>query len=386
MKALSAIVWAAWAALAPTNAAAGDDLPPDFKAWWERITAGGADGPNWDGISLKYRVEFVYLPPAKELESLRARVAGKPEHPERPKLESYERYIATGKAPATQYQIWRMGQEWRCAKSWDRPERPYWDFGWSREGAWELLPQTLIVSPPDATAHSHASKVASVASGVTHNASLFLSGGLISAGSLQIPIVVRMQSAGRWSAEGTRKDDRIEARLRAQGTWMGNGRGTVERCILETRPQGAEAWQVGTYISEGWKDHDDVGIRLASVVTLYNNDNAPEQRYVLLGVEEFTSDQFRSIVRVPELNKPDPVRGALTFRTVRDTRPDATSLWEGQGLEPTIAQVDRDSREWRWRIGGWVLAGILTVAFVLLRMARIRAQAETTRSGERRNA
>jgi hypothetical protein len=387
MKALSAILWAAWVALAPTNAIAGDDLPPDFKAWWERITAGGADGPNWDGISLKYRVEFLHVPPEAELAEMKARVEGKPYHPDRSLLETYERRKSATTPDAIECQVWRWRGEWRNSRLWRYPHDQYTDFAWSRDGAWQLSEGMLVVVPPDAKSED-AQAIAVDSSGATLEMSMFISAGLISAPALGISLEPRLVSSERWVAEDSRRDKDSDCRLRAEGRWLGEGRGTVDRCVVEVRRPADAKPVIEACVAENWQNQPLVGHMLASVVTQYNTLGQPEKRYVLTEVQRFTETTFRDLVRVPRLDREDPIRGKTTFTSLRDLRPDADAFWASQGLAVSSRLTDEQERMNWLRAGGWILAGILVVMLVLLRARhggafQISWKSQTTMKGGR---
>ncbi|GJQ30089.1 MAG: hypothetical protein HBSAPP03_19730 [Phycisphaerae bacterium] len=349
------------------SSARGQVGTPEFEAWWSKITSGGAAGPRLDGVSLKYVRELVYIPPADELAAMRSRVAGHPIHPERFALEVYERRLKTGKPDTSEYQVWRLGSDWRLSKSYSTAELSFWDFASGPDGAWHLTPQKLTVVPQSAESQV-GREVASQSSGMTLETGILITGGLLNASALRVDLRPRMITENRWAVEAVKVEESRTIVIRAEGGWdASEAVGTVSRCEVRIaspgQPDNAEIYE-----SAGWEYQPRLGLNVAGVVTQLDARNQPVIRYRLVRVEEFDEAQFKELVRVPRLDTPDPIRGAVKVSSISDVRPGMATSWERQGATASESMIVAQSRMGAWRVAGWVVAGLLLITLVLLRV------------------
>lgn len=344
-----------------------------FQAWWAAVTSGGVMGPPADGLCFAYRVEFVYVPPAEDLEQMRRAVADRPEHPQRMELAHYERVLA-GQA-YTDSKVWRLKGMWRLSQSWEhKPNFPYWDFARGRDGAWQLTEDSLTLASTDVGSVG-GSAHASVSSGFTWETSLFQTGGITAAVANRVELAPVLDGDGRWTASGRRLDATGGAACTARGAWhRDRGWGTVEESEFSRLDAAGAVVGASRHLATDWRYVPELKRGVAHEVLELREDGARDKRLTLAGITPFTSAEFEALTAVPKPGGVDPVRGRLTFTSISDERGDErrhASVEDGKVMWPSPAPEGRPSRG--LRIAGWASAVFVIATIVLLRLRRSHA-------------
>jgi hypothetical protein len=348
------------------------ELPPAFVKWWSALTDGRDKGPSIDGCGFHYRLELLYVPPAAELNQLRQAVIDHPEHPQRPILSGYERRLRH--EDHVDKQVWRMGGYWRLSQSWDnRPDLPYWDFVWGKDGPWQLTSERLRLlstdtSNKDGQAHIRRS------SEISFETSLLLNSGLTIAAGNGLVLEPSLVGPDRWVLTARSASSTPPKSFTAHGTWDSiRGFGTVDEAEFRREATDSVPADSEKYVSRSWTVSDLVGRPVASEVTVFRRDGAPDRRLTLVSITPFTAREFDALTRQPTITSTDAVRGRVGYRSVLDETGRSVRVAEVTGgvMQWDTAQSSGEvSRAAPLRIAGWMAAGLLLLTLVVIRLRR----------------
>jgi hypothetical protein len=340
---------------------ASADLLRDFEGWWDAAKAYWPDSPVYVAWA-----EHIHPDPAlseSDLRAMAARVEGRPDHPEREVLENERRRRGSG-PDIVRYEAWIGGPasvRFNRTDTW-RPffvdvgidGRTQWsltsthlaivdsraapsmrDFGVFADDVQRMLRQLVWcgfgsrVKPQGATAHGdHATLVAGAAdlSDVEWRGRLD-------------------KSTGRFLADESRvvassiAPDRVGASTRF-GDWVYSA-------------------ALGEWISQRVESRDPEG-RLVKALELTELRPLDEQ-------------ELASVLAIPDVSEPDPVRGEPTFTTIMDHRPGiakASVVQDGavvgeRPLGEPAGGLNRSTRTLTW-----IAAGVIVATLVVLRLRR----------------
>jgi hypothetical protein len=366
-------VAAAGALLAGVAASSGQTTDRAFDAWWQKLTRAGAAGPSIDGLNLRFEYAvWVPWPSTDEIEALRARVKGRPDHPDRRRLAALESALRWNGWVSQTVSVWRWGHEWRINREGEALRGGgvgYFDAAWADGLAWQLNDSQLITVAQTRTGETPY-RIEGMGAALGGDVDALLSGGLAALIDLGIVLIPTLEG-DRWrvQARGTsQKGSGYE--VEAEGRWQADkGWGTVDRVV--SRVGGSGLPTVATM--SGWEVVEGQPMAAEAVWAL--TDGTPVARRRLISAGRYGRQEFRALVREPRAHVPDPERGDLSFRAVADFR----------GRVPVFARVDPQDRSRlvvyegpeppgvrMLRPLGWVLAVLLVGMLAVVKLIRTR--------------
>lgn len=340
-----------------------------FEQWWAKVSANGKEGPNVDGLRIHYKTETFYPKPSQsEMSDIEARIKDKPDHPDRHRLWEFQRQLNAPSPEVGECTMWRLDGRWRynAASSYNTQ---FTDCAWDKGHSWMLTPEFVRILDPRRAEVSHFRVDLFVGnlvndSGALVNASLGAFTSMIS-----VTLSPKRDASGRrWSVKGEGKDSAGRSdSLEVDGTWDPSaGWGTIERLKWVGRPTNGLVEGM-IYELRDWKFIPRIGLGIASESRELSLEGALTKRYTVLDMGEFTEREFDKFVAIPKADRPDPVRGALTFATIEDYRTLSPVITDREGrpigVTAQIQQAQTASVRLRWM--GWVV-GVSVVAIALI--------------------
>lgn len=333
------------------------------KAEWAR----SADPLSLPGMRLDLEItDYVVVDTAK-IEALRKLVQGFPDHPKRFTLMMLEQEAArSGKA--TRYSLWLWSNNnWRVNSS--PPVGEYVDVTVTPSVDWTLNPHQLQVIAPDATPeHQNPSEFGPMYAGFIR---------VLHFGGFDAFSPIGLRVSGVAPAQG--------------GHWMVHANSdtdlTVEYNILWSREYNRGFVQSFSehHVSPdkaslncdvrltGWKSMGSSNQWLASEADISYPATGNRRRMVVSKATDCSNDEFQAVAAIPVADKPDPVRGYLTFNSIYDHRPGkdrAIDILGGQKREISLPPVVTPTPESTWRWYGWGTLALAAGCLAALRYAR----------------
>ncbi len=353
-----------WGGIAPRAAAQTDN--PAFNEWWERVTAGGREGPPIDGLLLRSLVFEEYFPPEAELQAMRERVAGKPDHPEKRKLAGYEYLRSSGERVPSRRSIWRLGGRWRYnIDTAADGSGVYTDYVWADDAAWELSKNKLGLALPDGKS-PRSQVLASLQSGLGLYASMFLRTGWSLTPTMRLS--VQLSADGTWRAEASEPDSSLETT--AAGSWDATrGVGRIRQSTYRRLNSPPDPNSDVTHEVVRWHPFGGLGLDVAAEVRTKNNaDGRMVRRYQLEEIRTFTPAEFDALMTIPKPGGTDAERGPVTYTVVVDDRPGAPSrAWSSAAqLDVQVTNPLQEPSRVPLRVVGWAVIAVISATLVWL--------------------
>ncbi|MFG0314439.1 MAG: hypothetical protein ACF8LL_09675, partial [Phycisphaerales bacterium] len=115
------------------------------ESWLDREWSAAAEAVPPPSVAIQYAIEITEVPSQMELDSLRARVSDRPDHPERENLEIFERRIANGPDRMVYTAWFASDMKWRLSQTNEYllPEVSYWDVARDGETTWGMSANQL---------------------------------------------------------------------------------------------------------------------------------------------------------------------------------------------------------------------------------------------------
>lgn len=344
------------------------------QSWFDREWKESQIFPIFKNCHIAWHRELVYAPPDSEFQQLRDAVKGHPDHPAKHELEAYERH-RSGTPTVQPCVLWIQGEgNWRY-------DTDLVDFGMyldtvvTPRHAWRMSNvQLTIVDPrygyPSSDDYSAQEAV------FWPELGLMMYGGMTAGrgGVLQPQLLALDESVWRVRAtELSSTSGKPVLSLEYSGHWDSNaGRGFVDAVKMELNA--AHPASVGTrHLFKDWQYEPTIDRWVARRVEEYRPNGREERRLIFDGVSSDEPRRFAEVIRIPETDHPDPVRGKTTFRSIqdyRDTSGPAVSASNGVVVHSVAGSAREDT--WR-RWGGWAAAGSLIVALLAIRLRRSAA-------------
>lgn len=307
-----------------------------------------------------------------ELEDLRHRVEGLPEHPDR---REFERLAAQLEKNGFEwrYRIWfDSDRRWRVSIDTDDPMTvwPYMDTAMDRDGSvWRMQRGQLQLfeadAPPDRM------DPASAIREVEWFANRFLTGGFFAASE---PISSHFDG-GRWVGVATNRDGTISwrfmGRVEEDAGLSGHGILLDTRTIIESGRPAAVGFETRF---EDWQHHEEFGVVIPGAIEYRRGNGRITERWQLIEFRMLGSDvEIDELVSVPDpIGGSDPIRNLGDLSEIIDFRPGggrivAAVSGEHLGNVPRHRTGRRSSVPY-W--AGWTLAGLLVAALLWIRHRR----------------
>lgn len=356
------------------QAGVGADDQAKVQAWLDeavnlREILRAGDG----GARVDVAVEYRYVPPAAEIEALKRAVAGRPEHPQRAFLEGIERTLR-GEFPVTTYAVWLWGRDFRCSMTREGERGLAFDSVSTAHAAWAMNRTALEIADKAASLGMGFNSVASFEVDLA-DAMFVLNAGLDEARQRGVVLRVAVAAPSRWSASGAAESEGGRVEINASGAWdEALGAGTVQQVEVKAFPGGAPSY-ITRYSAQGWRLEPALGRMVAGEAERRFGEQV-DRRVRLVSAAKINREEFERATAVPALDGVDIIRGPVTYRAVVDHRAgrsgnfkvseDRKAQAPVSGRTPLTARSDL-------RTIGWVLAGCVLVALVLLRIRGMRA-------------
>jgi hypothetical protein len=342
-----------------------------LDAEWEKA----ATLPNLGDARLEWETHRVYVPPAAEMNQLRAAVEGRPDHPDRLMLKVYE-LRASGRPEVFRHILWSQGEgAWRHSKDhdiitdFDRVDRTYTDIVVRKDEHWSLSPKSLLIEPSDVQPGSPAGGLLANRSSLLPQVSWILDGGLrlVRNGLAKPRNLLVTSDKFRFETVIISQGEQVVYRMSFSGRWSRDAsRGFIERAELTT--SGFKPDSRGeSYEITGWTLSEQ-GIWFAKEIVKRRSDGQVEEKHIVRSFGEVPGQDFAAVTATPSPEGTDPVRGSLTVDSVSDLRAGlVVSASTGESMMIPDAFISRPQSSFSLlRVVGWASSACLLVGFGLL--------------------
>jgi hypothetical protein len=349
-------------------AAEGQTTTQQVDAWLQKQVADASDDRLLRGLAVTWDSIDLAMPSKDEIARMRREVPGHPDHPERGLLAQVERKLK-GEFPAARRTAWCFagGRVRLNTDSGPDSSQGYMDLVLTPDEAWGMTPEGLDIIDPSRPDPGYDYRA------VVPNY-LFEARELVSMGAsllARIPDATweaaTVDSKGRWEKRG--RDGRGYS-WRVEGAADG-GQLTIHRITATDGATGAES-------STRMSDHRREGIAdrwVAGAIEYFEGrPPAAVRRLILHEVRVADESLAANYLRVPNVDQEDAFRGRPKYSMVRDMRTGERAfrkLADGQVQVEVPLPDDRTAENSRWvSRTGWVMAGLLVAALVLLRVRK----------------
>lgn len=311
-------------------------------------------------VHVRYTVEFHPVLSDAEFERMGARVAGRPEHPERRTYETQARRRNDGPG-LVRHELWADRNGVVRFNTSNVADPMFADVAREGDVVWGLSQHQLTLLPVGGSPAADAPDIASRLREQESVLNFFLSWGR--ALRTATPLAV-----GAWTETGQGLAAEAEG-LRMVLTEAPDGSVTVTLAECEPAPE-----MVGLrWVFEGRLPAEGAGFETPRVFSEYAPNGRLERRTVLESITIVSPQVLESVTKRPPLEGNDAVRGEVTFVAIYDYRkrdPEITTQSETGTV--TIPQSRTpDAMAYKdIRLIGWIAAGVIVAVLVFLRIRR----------------
>ncbi|KAA0212374.1 MAG: hypothetical protein DYG94_14790 [Leptolyngbya sp. PLA3] len=346
--------------------------PNDALAAWVSDQYDAArNGAALEYAHVTWRVEEVFVPPTAQLQALRRRVAGHPDHPERYTLEAYERRLNRGPDIA-HYDIW-LGSRSFFRQNLVGADGLIEDIVVRPGLSWSYLESSRHLNLVDLSANK--SPEGYNYQPRDHQIRGTLAGFAYGAFSITVPgaplaLQTLAVDSDRWRAVFASEDAGLSLGL--EGSWDADAhRGTADLAIiLACDPAPVEVGRKWTFTD--WEENDILAPQLCRVQTSYAPSGQAESIHTLEIVELITQGDFSFITTPPNPRaQSDSVRGPLVIQTVHKVsgglNPSIVTVFDSTGSQlAEIPERDFDRNREQRLLSMSVLIGVPGVVAVVI--------------------
>lgn len=375
----SFIAWVI-AACIPLSVAQAEEDQTELHRWIDRAWTQAQDFAMLrDGMWISCNVYNLDLPDPQEIEFLRNAVEGKPHHPGSQTLAQYELMIE-GK-PGSTLCVWQYGDMTRVNTDSYGSRHQYNDVATSDGVSWKLNPRGLSIYDQGCTQTPQGARPEYARHIALNELGMFLGRGFFPAARQRrdAPDVRVLADGKRWRAT-VGKVGSDEPEWTIEGVWnQEGGYGEAATAIRRTEND------VARIEFHGWKYHSNIGASFPTAI-VWDIDGEPFRRYELTGLGTIDEARMSELAALPEHDRPDPLRGELTFRSVQDERAQARTVARGgadpflqgrsHGFDPTGDTAEQSGRS--VRVYGWVGVAGLILAVIGVRVWKARSMQSAT--------
>jgi hypothetical protein len=306
------------AAAAVSVLATSPDQVKTFEQWWAESIARARNPDISNGMAIEWSHTNIYPIPEGGLAAMRERLKNKPDHPDRSMLDMLERQAAKGPVEM-QLRTWRLSDGTGARLSFDTSQTGSMiDAAFRADGSWTLVPQTLSLRTANPARPNHNVRLifSSYESLLEHLTSGGLSQIARSDGGV-VPIPV-LDQRGYWTARRHAQVGGQDLDVMVEGSFDSTtGTGRVDRMVQRSPGDtNGKTESVTTY--EDWRTTPIGSVPHSMTLTM-----SPGGSVVMIRIKSIqrTDDGFvRTLIADPLPDKPDPIRGPLTFGLVSDER------------------------------------------------------------------
>lgn len=351
---------------------------PDLRAWFDRRLQIAAEGAPTSGFRFQWRLEHLEVPTEAQLNALRQAVQGRPEHPERQTLATYE-----WRQKNTQYTdkvLWSLDGVFRFNESFHwLSKSQFADIATHPSATWLLTEGQITLVDADGPVEPGYDYRASVTRVHMRELRYFFTGGLYAPAGADRSGALRL-SGDRWSCRFESTDaSGVRRVVEASGAWHADaGHGTVDRADM--RAVTGDKVERQLIHAKDWRIEPALGEVVAHEVLVSSPDGRPLRRYLLAGVEPVTAADMARLTAIPALGGSDPIRGELAARGLSDMRRDGgvyhRRMPDGQvQTMPTVDQSIKQYDRWLSALG----IGLLVLVLALVVLWRVRCRRASDR-------
>jgi hypothetical protein len=303
-----------------------------FREAWDRA----ADLPALNQTRMDFAVSMSSGLDARSAAELRVRVTGKPDHPDAQRLRQHEHEQRFGPSQRL-ITIWfDSSARWRT--NWTTRNTPdgdyFFDVARSPQSVWRLSGKQLALMRPGS------SEAESASSGVEGTVGLLQS--IVFSQGLQ----ALRQGDARWHSVAVRGNQWELKVTQRSGEWT--VRGGIEQVSGEPRlrVKRAEVTSFPDYpdgVGMGWEalefaEHASFGTIVKKYRDFMGGSGAAGV-IEFLRLESVPDETIEQLVQRPTTERPDPVRGRLTFTSIIDESGNESRLYNGEWMSARAARL-----------------------------------------------
>jgi hypothetical protein len=358
----------------------GGGGPPPMEATIRTMWRQAHKFPDLRDLVINWRYESAYVPATEKLEALRFRAKADPTSRMTDELTEYERRQREGTPLVRHLSIRaRSDRQWRLCQNSPGARVEFIDYVLSEDAAWKLTPEWLVlIDPRHPMPEGH--PIPDVGAFFFSDLFMMLDGGLRNSALVGTDLTSTAPFGDRWRCEVA--NDAGSLRREFHLRWDAAAqRLLVDRMIATSGPDAGHRWEL-----REWTAHAEAGIWLAQRAEKYAPDGQLEYALVVERVEREPPGRFEEVVRAPDFDVPDALRGAVSLKSITDyrTEPPQEVIRTSRGIERSslalVAQIsERGERTYR-RLG-WGLAGLTVVVCVFL-FVRLRPMPGAARTSK----
>ena len=335
----------------------------DIEAWaheqWK--IARSAEIPIPEDVLIEYdRISYASVSPA-EIRQWESTVQGKPDHPLRQRIDLEKRRLDSN-GEIDHWSIVRTKNGWRHSRL--SAHAGYTDIGRYNSTMWLLSPSQLVDSDGSANPGGP-HDLSNAASTARVDVGYLVYGGLGGGEKIGRSIAsISTTDAEHWIISAPAETDGFPRAVYTVSASADLGDFAVEKLEFVD----ADNKTVSSYVFENWIKSPELGdLPIAMVVKHYRGPRLTNE-WRVIRISQLTESESEELIRTPELNRPDPIRGELTVnRVIRDTPTRTTFTRQLADGTTTTAVYEPNSPATvsKLRTLGWVSAVCIIFGVVL---------------------
>lgn len=343
------------------------DQQAEAKAWFlDRLASANAKLAD-QSFKIEYRVESLEKVDTSNIAVLRETVRTFPEHPDRGVLQRAERFLKYGPDARTHTLWFREGEARYNREAGIEPGDTYQDACLLKSSGWKLSPQSVfLLGPAGQAPPGH--RLDTVINSALYEVISLIGPGLAGFGPWNDQSVFALAADGAWKAENTTESNGKARKSTLTGSWdvaTRSGRfaqGVIEIAGRVVYKETAKSWKAVS----GWPGE------IAERVEIEDNGK-PWQGVVSLSIAPLIDKEFEAVTQTPSIDGEDSIRGASTFTQLQDLSGRVPTYIVKDPASNTIQAFSQSEtasghRQWMLRTFGWVTAGLIVIALVLIRI------------------
>lgn len=315
-----------------------------------------------ENIRVRWRHEIHRMLMDHEVLDLRAKIAGKPDHPDRFRLLPEEIRIRSGPEILDWELLYGDSQRWRINRG-NRSTESYADMGYNRGSAWQLTPgQAQLIHEASAPAgYEPGSRRGDFEGAMKH----FVLGPYFLAPRFEYSATsFQAGSGGRYIAVVERSPDRRIFHFMRDIDREG-------RVFVERRSFDSEGLlsSIDLYYEIENPDPDAVFAFVSG--SRHHPDGTIAHVFALESVDRLSQQDLRAALAPPAFGRIDMFRGDFGGAQLVDLRGGVPTVYESDpdgvvtGYQPVVTSRAENPGDTLWRIAGWVSGIVLLVVGVV---------------------
>ncbi|MCC7389193.1 MAG: hypothetical protein IT431_10535 [Phycisphaerales bacterium] len=352
--------------IAPAAARAqvsADEVESAILAAWTASTT----PPDLKDLTVRWRLELLFVPDQGELNQLREAVRGHPDHPRVAELAGYEAALRGEPIKMGRHLLMRSAERWRYGS--DPTQTEYIDVIVDGRNRWELTRSVLRILPGEGSTDDGRDPTFDLHLFWPELGRLLNGGFALGAQSGLVPQGASVSESGDWeflASKGERPEEAFTARF--TGAYDAPTR-TVLPASMEYVELAAKPESVGKRtVFRGWQWRPLLGAWACDEVIQYLPDGKIDRRLVFESVDQNVT--FDAAVAMPKDAGDDPLRGPVTFSSIIDYRANEIADVATGERARFVVQSERQAARSTVRWIGWTAAAAIIVVLGVIRLQR----------------